>query len=390
MGVILRHLRDQGPQSRAQLATGTGLSKAAITSLVSALVELHLVREGNVDRQGRVGRPGTEVTLRGDSVWGIGLEINADYLLLSVTDLTGAVIREVTESLSPEEHAPDTLIDRAAAMIRTVLADAEDTIIGAITVAPPGVIDYQSGLVRFAPNLGWRAVPLVSLLEEALPEVLVPIYLENDAKLSALAAFNVLQGSDVHDLVYVAGDVGVGAGIIADGQLVRGWSGFSGEVGHMLLDANGPACACGRRGCFELYVGLRSFLALLPRDDPDDAAMALADRLEELRRRMLAGDEAVLRALDVMTGHLVRGMSLIVDVLNPQLIVLGGYFGYFAEHIVPVLSAALEKRQMADSSHADVESSSMGIAAAARGGAQMSLERVFMDPSVLGGLLPST
>lgn len=387
MGLILRHLRDHGACSRAQLASGTGLSKATITSLVGSLVASQLVREGEVSRRGQVGRPGTEVMLNGERVWGVGLEINVDYLSYSVLDFASNIVREGSEPLSPEEHAPEIVVLKVARMIESIMAKSGEATIAAITITPPGIIDYEKGIVRFAPNLGWRAVPVIQMLHDELGDVPMPLYLEADAKLAGLASYAEYRSSEVRDLVHLTGDVGVGIGIISGGRLLRGWSGFSGEVGHMTLDPEGPRCRCGRKGCFELYVGLRPFLASLPVDsDARDANIPLVERLESLRGRMLAGDEDVLAALDVIKRDLVRGLGVIVDVLNPVILVLGGYFGYFAEVLVPFVDECLEARLLDEGHRVEVVPGSMGIAAASRGGAMMALERVFMEPDVLHGL----
>ncbi|WP_296139820.1 ROK family transcriptional regulator [uncultured Tessaracoccus sp.] len=385
LSVVLRQLRHGERRSRAQLATATRLSKASITSLVAELTARGLVREGEVERRGTIGRPGTCVELDGSMIWGIGLEINVEYLAVTVVDLTGAILDESSRTLAAADTTPEVVLDQCAAMLNAVLgrASRSDVQVAGIVVAPPGIIDHETGTVRFAPSLGWRDVPLAALLSQRLRAPDVPLQLENDAKLAALASFATLTDrDDVRDLVHITGDVGVGAGIIADGHLMRGWSGFSGEVGHMLYVHDGPPCPCGRNGCWELYVGVNALLAAVPDDDPaNDLSLPFPERLQALRDRLDGGDDALAAALRDVEKALARGLTVVVDFLNPRRLVLGGYFAWFPEVLAGV-EEALEARRMDVGMHVEVTLSPKGFVAAPLGGALLALDRVFADPTV--------
>lgn len=387
MGLVLRHLRDHGGRSRARLAAETGLSKAAVSTLVGELAERGLVREGRLDRDGSVGRPGITLDLDGGQVAGLGVEISVDYVSLTAIDLDGTVLREAVHPLDAARLAPTAVIDRVAAVSGRVLrslGEARIQVMG-LTVSPPGVIDYDGGLVRFAPNIGWRGIPLVAELTGRLGAGAPLIRLENDAKLGALAEYSQYASEGVQDLLYLTGEVGVGAGIIAGGRLVRGWSGFSGEVGHLPLDPEGHPCGCGRTGCWETVVGLAALLRTAAgTDDPvNDPARPIEDRLTLLRERAATGDAHTLDALATIAGHLSTGLSILVDVLNPRVIVLGGFYAYFAGHLLPPLRAALSARRMDAGSEAVLAVSRFGFMSAARGGAVLALERVFDDPTLV-------
>lgn len=384
MGLLLRHLRAQGGRSRAQLAGETGLSKATTSSLIADLAERGLVREGDVVREGAVGRPGQIVTLDGRSVTGVGVEVSVDYVAVTAITLAGTVVRESVTPLDAAHLGLDTALDRTATLVRrtlTSLAQAQIDVVG-VTVAPPGIIDYDAGILRFAPNLGWRGVPLVAELARRLGDPAPVIRLENNAKLAALAEYDRLSKQGIRDLLYLSGEVGVGAGIISEGRLVRGWSGFSGEVGHLPLDPAMTPCNCGRRGCWELVVGLAAFLALAAdAGDPlRDPGRALDDRLLTLAERA-AADPRTLDALATITERLATGLGILVDVLNPQMIVLGGYYAYFGDHIIPPLAEALAARRMDEGSATMLTTSEAGFMATARGGALLALEEVFEDPT---------
>lgn len=387
MGLILRHLRAQGARSRAKLAVETGLAKATISSLVGDLAELGLVCEGTADRNGTVGRPGLKVEVDGGRVCGLGAEINVDYLSLAAVDAAGAAITDVTIPMAVDDVSVDEVLDRLCSMITEVLEDVRrrGMWVSSLTIAPPGIIDYNEGSVRFAPNIGWRAVPIVSEIRRRLGPGAPAIHLENDAKLSALAEYATYEPKGVRDLLYVTGDMGVGVGIVADGSLVRGWSGFSGEVGHLPLDPENRPCNCGRTGCWETIVGLAALLRLAGDDGDEihDSTRPIEDRLTLIRTRADSGDERTIAALDQVTADLARGLGILIDVLNPKVIVLGGYFTFLADHVIPPLAEELARRRMDEGSAVELAASTLGITSAAYGGAIVALERVFEDPTIV-------
>jgi predicted NBD/HSP70 family sugar kinase len=388
MSLILQHLRTHGGRSRANIARETGLSKASLSNLVTELADRGLVRERAPERGGSVGRPSLQLDLDGRYVAGLGVEINDEYIAATAVDLSGAVIREAAAPLHAVGMSSGEALDQIAGMTRRVADSLKQAgcLLVAMTVSAPGVIDYEHGAIRFAPNLGWRGVPLIGELRARLGPDFPEIRLENDAKLSALAEH--VQGHEhdgVQDLLFLAGHVGVGAGIVAGGQLLRGWSGYSGEVGHLPLDPSGRPCACGRTGCWEGIVGLNALLELAA-DEGDpvrDEARPLDHRLVVLRERAMAGDQRTLEALATITRDLATGVSLLLDVLNPRVVVLGGYYAYFGDLLVEPLRRALDERSMDARGRALVVASSLGLTAASRGGALLAIADVFADPLVV-------
>lgn len=410
-GAVLRHLYAAGPMSRAALASSTGLSKASVSSIVAELCARGLLVEGEAARRGERGRPGTEVRVSTSSVAGIGAEINADYLVVTVVDMAGQP-RYSTTAPMPCPPAAAAVIDALAVMLLDALREAQRLGLwpAGILVAPPGVIDYDNGVVRFAPNIGWRSVPLVAQLRtamrtaSALPEGIdldrVPLSIENDAKLSAVAAYFSIarptgpaDGSGplgptlrhrAEDLVYLTGDDGVGAGILSGGQLVRGYSGFSGEVGHMRVHRPGRACSCGRSGCWEMYVGLRVLIEATPADSlVRDRSAPMEQRLAELRRLVDDGDARVTAALMQIIEELHGGLEILVDVLNPRVLVLGGYFSWFLDIVLPRVQQDLDQRVLDDGGRVQVTGTPRELDTAAVGGGLMALDRVLHDPSMV-------
>lgn len=386
LSLLLRQVHAFGGKSRAQLAAATGLSKATTSSLIADLVERGLVKEGKPMKDGAVGRPGTSVRLDGARVTGVGLEIGIGYLTLTAVTLNGQVLRESVIPIDTLHLEVETVLERVAHHLGQTLSSLRESgvqVVG-VTVSPPGVIDYGSQTVRFAPNLGWYGVPIVSELTRRLGEGTPPLSLENDAKLAALSEYNRYARQGVRDLLYLSGQVGIGAGIISEGRLVRGWLGASGEVGHMPLDPDLTPCNCGRRGCWETVVGLNAFLELATRegDGLRDPSRPIEDRMMAIRSLADAGDERVLSAINTITERLGVGIGILVDVLNPRVVVLGGYFAHLGELILQPLSELLESRRMTEV-RTELATSRLGLMSAARGGALLALEHVLDDPTIV-------
>lgn len=388
LGVVLRILRDSGPRSRAQIAADTGLPKPTVTTLVAELVAHGLIREGPAQREGAVGRPGTLVHIDGRGLCGIGVEISTSYIHVLALSLSGAAVHEHRVAVAVAEAGAEEILDLTAQAIRTCLTvlSGEGIRPVGLTLAVPGVIDAAAGTVEYAPAIGWRAVAVADGLRQRLEQPLPRLTLDNDAKLGALAEYVQVQGSDVHDMVCITGERGIGAGIVSGGRLLRGATGFAGEVGHMPLDPQRRPCVCGRRGCWEVMVGLDAILRLAAADDDliHDPAVELETRLAELRRRALDGDARTLDALARVAEDLGLGLALLADVLNPRMVILGGYFTHIGDLMLERVREVVHERVMAsDAGGCEVRLSALGFAAAARGGAYLALDAVYQDPGAV-------
>lgn len=389
LALVLGHLRAHGTRSRARIATGTGLNKATVSSLVAELLARGLAREGAIQRAGSVGRPGQAVELDGRGVWGLGVELSVDYVAVLALDLRDEVRWDARVALDVPAQVPERTLDVAAGLVRAALdaAARADAVAVGVTVVLPGLVSSTSGVLAVAPNLGWRGTATVEELAQRLGEAHLPIAVENDANLSALAEHALGPEAGTPDLVCLTGDVGVGAGIVVGGRLVRGSEGFAGEVGHMCLDPHGEVCGCGRRGCWETLVGLRALLraAGLPEDASDEPRRDLRARVAEVRARAEAGDEVACAALADVGTALGRGASLIVNLVNPRVVVLGGYFAGLGDWLLPPMLAELDARVIApQAGGVRVVCSRLGFRSAIRGGARVALERVLLDPTRVG------
>jgi len=380
LGVVLRHVADRGPRSRAAIAQETGLNKTTVSSLVAELIEFGLVRETEVELRGTVGRPALPVELSGQRVAGLGLEIGVDFLAVRAADLTGAERHRSLVRGDNRGRPVDAVLDEVAAEVRetlSVLADADVMTAGAV-VALPGLVD-SAGRLLVAPNLGWTDVPVPELLARRLDAPGFPLRAENEANLGALAELWEGAGRELGDFLYVSGELGVGAGIIVDGELFRGARGFGGELGHVTVDPEGELCACGSRGCVETRVALG---ALLRAAGVDPGA-----GIEELERRAAAGDERALEALATAGRWLGVGLAAAVNLLNPRGVVIGGYFATLARWLAPGIEEELDARVLSSKWDGPrVLTSELGGEAAVRGAAALALRRVYADPGIVAEL----
>jgi predicted NBD/HSP70 family sugar kinase len=394
LALVLRELR-AGPRTRTRLAADTTLTKATVSSLVTELAGRGLARSREPTRAGGVGRPGQRVELVGARVIGIGLELNVDYLAAVALDLAGQVKATVRKTFDVPADLDDT-VAAAVSLVGDLAGDAvaADGVLAGVGVAAPGLIDLATGVVRVAPNLEWRDVPLLDLLRDRLGGGLEPrpgwpdlaLSVDNEANLATLAEFAAARDTESRDLVCITGGVGVGGGIVVDGRVVRGHAGFAGEVGHLAVAADGEQCGCGRRGCWETLCGLGTLLRLAadPGDPVHDHDTDLDERLGVLLRRAHAGDRRTLRALDQVGRALGHGASMLVNLVNPSVLVLGGYFVRLGDYLVPAVEAELASRVVApDSGGCRVELSRLGLAAAATGAAYAALQPVLDDPTVV-------
>lgn len=385
LSLVLRHLRDHGPRSRARLATELDLTRSAVSALVTELEELGLVRAAGIERGG-LGRPGTAVELDGSTVCGIGAEINVNHVSTIALDLAGRVVAEHRLPLDANWLAATEVLDAMAALVQQTDADvraAGAATVGAV-VGVAGLIDRTREALTVGPNLRWRDVAVGAELRGRLAAA-YPVSIENEGNLAAIA--EAVPGDPTRqDILVIFGEVGVGGGIVAGGRLLRGHQGYAGELGHMIVDPGGRRCGCGRVGCWETVAGLRALLdAAADPDDPiRDPAMSLDDRLAELNRRADLGDTRTLAALDQMAGWLGMGVALLTNALNPAAIVLSGYFAEVGHHMSPAIDEHLLAGVVAPQAGGTrVELSTLGFTAAVRGGAAVALETVFDDPTVV-------
>ena len=361
---MLRALRLLGPLTRAELAKDTGLAKATVGAIVADLESAGAVAEEG-SRPGVRGRPGRPVALRGERFVALGLELNVDYVSAVVLDLAG----DVAFSASRAGGTSDDLRDLASAALAQQV-DAGTTLVGA-TVAVPGLVRSDNRDVAWAPNLHLEGTGLADALSPLVRGGRIDV--SNDANCAAYAESHHGAARGVSHALYLTGTVGIGAGIVQDGEVMRGGSGFAGEVGHMPIGDSTALCGCGRRGCWEASVGLHAMLAAVGMPEletPLRTAESVAGRA--------ATDPDVRAGLERIGQDLGLGIAMLSSVLDPEVVVLGGYFAPLGDLVLDPARRMLDARlASAAQVRPELRLSTLGIQAAALGAAEQSLGPIF-------------
>lgn len=387
LSLLLRSLREDGPRSRARLASDLGLNKATVSSLVGELLERGLVREGSAER-GAVGRPGTIVEIDGAGAYGLGAEINVHHVSTRAVDLAGVVVSERRTSVDTRGLGPDAVIDQLVELLEGTLADLAAfgaTPVSAV-VGVAGLVDRDRGTVSVAANLGWKDVALTTLLRDKLSEPDYLLEVDNEANLAAVA--EATPGDpERRDILVLHGEVGIGGGIVADGRPYPGRRGYAGEFGHMVVDRDGARCGCGRTGCWETVIGLSRLIELAAVGEDDllrSSVLDLEGKVEEITRRATAGDERTRAALHEIGRWVGVGAAILANVMNPGMIVLSGYLGEIGEWIHDDVEAELASGVLApDAGGTRIGLSTLGFSAAVHGAAAVAIDHVYDDPTLV-------
>ncbi|MEU4676942.1 ROK family protein [Micromonospora sp. NPDC023737] len=372
------------PPSRAVLATETGLTRATVSAVVEDLITGRLVTEAEPAPRSGAGRPARRLVLAGNGPAGLGLEINVDYLAVCVVDLAGRVRHHTVHRADLRPISPADALNRLVELAGQARAEAASqglTLAGA-ALGVPGLVD-DAGTVRLAPNLGWRDVPVPALLA-ALPPLtervdgVPPIVVDNEANLSALGELHAGPGGPA-SFLHISGEVGIGAGIVLDGDLFRGARGWSGEIGHIPVHSAGRACRCGGRGCLEQYAGQEAILAAAGLDRADLPADTASVRLAELAE---TGSVDALRALHEAGTALGIAVASVVNLLDLDTVVLGGGYAPLTPWLRPPVLDEISRRVLTAAwSPVTVRPAALGADAAAVGAAGSVVRRIIARPA---------
>ena len=370
----------RAPISRSELAATTGLTRPTISRIVDELLSGGLIVEAGPARSGNSGRPRVGLSLARTGPAGLGLDIRADTLSACVVDLTGAV-RDLSFAARPGPSAgPEETLNSLAAMAGQAIqaAAAENLTVVGVTLAVPGPV--QDGtLVRLAPALGWRGVDAGAALAAQLGSAGIPVLVDNDA---VLAALGELYASDqeLRNFVCVSGEFDIGAGIVLGGVPLRGARGWGGALGHVLVDSNGPACACGATGCLQVVAGLREILAAVPGHETSAAShQPPAVAIDAL---VSADSPQILAALDRAGTALGIALSALVNLVDVDTVLLGGGYSLLSSWITDGIERELRRRVLTAAwAPVQVRPAPLGPDAAVIGAALSAVDQVRRDPN---------
>jgi len=331
--IVLECVLTHAPLSRAQISERTGLNKATVSSLVQDLIAGDLVREiGMGESSG--GRKPVMLLFNEQAGYAVGIDLGVGYLRGVLTDLQGGVVR-VAEYTFKSRSTADVipLLHECIAELIAFAPPSPYGVVG-IGIGVPGIVD-SDGSMLFAPNLEWKHVPLRTIVAERFR---LPVTIDNEANAGAQGEQRYGAGIGIANQIYVSVGIGIGTGITIDKALYKGTNGFSGELGHLSIALDGKACRCGNRGCWELYASENALL--------QQAAPLGLDTVEAVVEAAHAGNSDAAQLLRSIGEYLGIGIANIVNVFNPEAVIIGNSMRAAEAFIDEPLRATIAQRTL--------------------------------------------
>ncbi|MEI7437643.1 MAG: ROK family protein [bacterium] len=282
----------------------------------------------------------------------LGIDIGGTKSAVCLGNQKGEILATKRMNAAPGED-PQIYSQRLSALIFEVLAQTglDAGMLDAVGISAPGPLSVPRGILLAPPNNpGWRDVPIVKMVSEVIK---APVFFNNDANACALAEMYFGEYSGTRNLIYLTFSTGMGAGIITNGSLVQGANDCGGEVGHMVLDLKGPLCGCGHYGCWEAYVGGRNLAERLKtRIRTGGLKTAILDQaggdvdkidMKALTSAVRLGDPLALEEWETLMDRLAQGIGALIQVINPEVVILGTIAIRERELVMPALHAKLPK-----------------------------------------------
>jgi predicted NBD/HSP70 family sugar kinase len=378
LATLLEHLHLLGPTSRSELTATMGLNRSTIADLIGELSTLGLVEEGPAQASSGPGRPSPMVLTRPEGAIVLAVEFSVDSVAVATVGLGGHIFGQVREPRPRARVTPGETISQVAGLAGPLLdALPGDASLSGIGAGVAGVTRRSDGFVHLAPNLGWHDVPVGDMLSSEL-RLDQPVLVANEADLGALAEYRRGVGAGVPHLIYLSGEAGIGAGIIHDGKPMLGAAGYAGEAGHTLVNPEGHECRCGAKGCWETEAGEEA----LARHAGIPTTVDGVGVLDTVVARAEAGDEAAMAAIAEVGRWLGLGIGNLINVFNPQLVVLGGlYHPLFPYLENAVYEGARLAALDAPGDVAEIAASGLGPDAPLMGAAELALSGIIADPA---------
>jgi predicted NBD/HSP70 family sugar kinase len=374
---LLSRLFLEGPLTRQDLTVSTGLSQAAVSNVVGDLIEDGLVTEaGTVDSDG--GRPRVMLRVAPRFALVVGVDVGETRVRVELFDLAMTVLAAADYPIDPGRPDPDTVVRRILAGLRSVVDSAEvDTskILG-VGIGVSGVVEQGQQVIVHAPTLGWDAVELERMLRDGTD---LPLHVDNGAKTLGQAEMWFGAGRGARHAVFVLVGSGVGAAVVTGGVTYRGASSSAGEWGHTTLVYGGRPCRCGARGCLEAYVGAGAIIDRYIEATGDPPARAASE--EAQLGAIIAGaarSPAARRILDETVAYLGAGVGSLINLFNPERIVIGGWAGVAigAKQLPAIRRGAAAHALRQPFQQASIELCELGGDAVALGAATLPIARL--------------
>lgn len=367
--IILNKIRTNQPISRAQIAKDSKLTPPTVSNIVKELLEQEIVRESELGVS-KGGRKPTMLEINNNRFYVIGVDVGPNTIDCLLTDLSGKVLKRSSSKLN-NELTNEKLLTILKNIIHEIMQGISDQrkIIG-IGVAMHGVVDVEFGLSLFAPNLKLSNIPIKEELEKEFDLV---VKVENDARAMALGESWFGKHDYPLSMLTINIGSGIGAGIVLNGKLYHGDNDLAGEVGHMTIDMNGSLCDCGNKGCLQTFA---TGSAIVNRANEHVTKTVTSG--EEVYQLALDGHEEYIKILEE-TGKIIGiGLTNLIHIINPELIVLGGGVTKSQQFLLTPIKEEIKSRGLtADATQTKVVISKLGDDATLLGAISLLLEELF-------------
>ncbi|HEX8995628.1 MAG TPA: ROK family transcriptional regulator [Ktedonobacterales bacterium] len=387
IALVLRLIRQHGPLARVAIARRTGLSRTTVSSIVDSLLAEEIVREGEtLNAAPSGGRRPTLVHFNESSGLILGADMGRTHFTIIATDLDARILARRSGPWNTD-NGPDVCLPRLIDEIRSLVSERHldwERVVG-LGIGIPGPVDANLHTLVAPPRMaGWDGVDVEGILRAALH---VPVILNNDTNVGALAESRYGAAAGESDFAYVKVGTGIGCGLVINGEIYRGSSGVAGEIGHFTVDEDGPLCDCGNRGCLEAVAGAPQIVryALEAGYDQGEGVAGAANLSDvdvaEVVQAALNGDAACQLAIRRASELIGVALANLVNLVNPSVILLDGSVARAGEYLLAPIRKAIEERSLWAASHAvRVQVSALGDSAIALGAATMVLDAVFGSP----------
>lgn len=371
---LLRILHQHGAVTRSHLASVMGVNRSTVGALAAELADVGLVHEEAGVGRG-VGRPSLVVEPMATSAAVIAYDMRIEQIVAALVGLGGTVLATSERRLRRGAVAPATAVRTLTALASDLLEVHPGVPVVGAAVAVPGLVQHDDGTVVVAPNLGWVDVPLGEMLTASLARTFgtaPPVHIGNDADFGVTAEHMRGAGAGTANVVFLSGEVGIGGGIVLDGHVMEGASGFGGEVGHMVVNPAGRRCRCGASGCWETEIGRPAVLGAVGLEDAIGDVPDLSELIARNRKRR----EAVHRVAD----WLGIGLANLVNIFNPEVIVLGGHLRVLHQACPEVVDTRVEQALSASRRRVRLAYPAFGRSSALMGAAETAFGPLLDDP----------
>jgi len=391
ISLILNTLHNESPLSRAGLANQTGLNKGTISTMVKTLLEVGLIQEIGTDAVSTdPGRPAIYLETNPNGGYIIGAEIGVDFISIVTVNFAIEIVSRRYES-TLKLFGQKAIMERFLFLLKEAYEQAgkNGRPVFGVGIGVPGLVDTENGKLLFAPNLKWENVSIKEMVKSVLD---VSVFVSNEANLVALGENYFGAGQDSDNLLFISSGVGLGGGIVINGRLVNGATGFAGEVGHMIVqhDASATTCNCGNKGCWETVAGRDALFTRVQTAIKNNQPSCLTEKTEgDLSRLSIPfileaaknQDSVALNALTETGEWLGIGIANLINVINPDCVIFGGALMNAHEFLLPVIRQTVNSNTLPQI-HKGVEivTAKLGEDAAVMGGVAIVYRDVLNNP----------